>query len=271
MVQTLASRLVLLSADGVPERPLPMNRGRLVLGRSADCDVVLTDPQVSRHHAELRYDNGRWVLRDLGSTAGTTHSGRPLERPVELRHGDVIGLGPVHLRYEEDSAEPPTAIGRAVPAGVPHPRGVQPTVPPGRMDFGRIDGSGNDFVIGTQNNFHAARESFLREVAATRTRARAFVWLGVLLVVAGIGTALVVVSGFFSELSDAINSQTVTPPPGSPFDAELGGVPVIVVAAGLEFAGVLMIVIGIVLHVTATARRRDADRRYPVHPPARHR
>lgn len=270
MVQALPSRLVLLSANGVAERPVPMNRGRLALGRSADNDVVLTDPQVSRHHAELRNETGRWVLRDLGSTAGTTHSGRRLERPVVLRHGDVIGLGPVHLRYEEDGGEPPTVIGPAVPAGVPHPRPAQPTVPPGRMDFGRIDGSGNDFVIGTQNNYHA-RESFLREVAATRTRARAFIWLGVVLVVAGIGMALFVVSGFFSDLGDAIGSEQITDPPQSPFGEEVGGVPLMVIAAGLEVAGVLMIVIGIVLHVTATARRRDVDRRYPVHPPVRHR
>jgi len=268
MVQALASRLVLLSADGVPERPFPMNRERLVVGRSPDSDVVLAEPQVSRHHAELRNDHGRWVLRDLGSTAGTTRAGRLVDRPVVLHHGDVIGLGPVRLWFEEDSAEPPTTIGPAVRAGLPRPRPPEPTVPPGRMDFGPIAGSGNEFVIGTKN-FYEARQSFLRDVAATRTRARVLIWLGVVLMVAGIATVLVFMGNFFGQLTDAMGSVGETGT--SDFIDEPVDFRIAVAASGAEILGLLMIIIGTVLHVVATARRKDVDRKYPVTPRGRYR
>ena len=265
MVQAVASRLVLLDADGVPGRPVAMDRDVLVLGRSADSDVLLRDPQVSRHHAELRRDHGRWVLRDLGSTAGTTYDGRRLQRPVVLHHGDVIGLGPVHLRYEEDSAEPPTTIGSIPPVAVPRPRPPVPAAGIGVRDqqAGLINN-----VEGTQYNQYVQqvlqeRRSFMREVAATRTRARFSIWLGIAMVVAGLAVGFSVVGGSFSFLSDAFNSGGAVQPPTDFFGKEVGGVPLIVVAAALNSFGILLIVIGIVLHVVATARRKDVDRRLP--------
>lgn len=44
----------------------------LILGRRRDCDVVLSDPGVSRRHARLFFRDGSWVLEDLDSTNGTT-------------------------------------------------------------------------------------------------------------------------------------------------------------------------------------------------------
>jgi uncharacterized membrane protein YidH (DUF202 family) len=261
MVQVLASRLVLLDEDGDPERPLPMDRDRVVLGRSSENDVVLADPMVSRHHAEIRHDHGRWVLLDLGSTHGTTRNGQRLDHPVVLHHGDVIGLGPVQLRFEEAAEEAPTAL--------------HPPVPPSQRSY-RFEGievrdqhagGAINNVEGVQNNYvHQVlqeRRSFLREVAATRTRARIFVWLGLVLVVVGIAIALVVVGGLFSDIGEAFRSSGASGPPEDPFGVEIAGVPLIIVAAAIEIAGIVMIITGIVLHVTATARRKDIDRRLP--------
>jgi hypothetical protein len=262
MVQALASRLVLLGPNGVPERPFAMEHPRLVLGRSGDSDVVLTEPQVSRHHAEIRNDHGRWVLRDLGSTHGTTRNGDRIDRPVVLHHGDVIGLGPTYLRFEESSAEPPTMV-RPVPWSETPPR---PPVPRSGIEIDdQYAGSINN-VEGVQNNYVQQvlheRQSFLREVAATRTRARFFIWLGVLVMVAGIVTMLVVFGELFGGINDAFRSPEAGVPE-SPFGRELGGVPVVLIGGGAEVLGLLMIIIGVVLHVVATARRRDVDRRLP--------
>jgi len=42
------------------------------IGRSTDCDIVLADPSVSRHHAELsRIENNKWLLTDFHSKYGT--------------------------------------------------------------------------------------------------------------------------------------------------------------------------------------------------------
>jgi pSer/pThr/pTyr-binding forkhead associated (FHA) protein len=63
-----------------------------VIGRSSSCQLVLADDTVSRRHAELRIEDGRWLLRDLGSSNGTWVNGRPVVE-AEVRAGDTVHLG----------------------------------------------------------------------------------------------------------------------------------------------------------------------------------
>lgn len=74
---------------------------RMVLGRSRDCDVVLDDPNVSRHHAELRSQEAAWVIVDLGSTNGIMVNGRPVSQ-ASLEPGDEIAIGASRLSYERE-------------------------------------------------------------------------------------------------------------------------------------------------------------------------
>ena len=73
-----------------------------VIGRSSGADVVLTDGQVSKRHAELRQDGDGWLLTDLGSTNGTYLSGQRLapNLPVRLASGSVVRVGQTELRCE---------------------------------------------------------------------------------------------------------------------------------------------------------------------------
>jgi FhaA, N-terminal domain/FHA domain len=73
----------------------------VVLGRSRECEVVLADPNVSRKHAEVRWDGGRWVIADLGSTNGVKVNGRRVDR-AQLEPGDRITLGLTELTFELD-------------------------------------------------------------------------------------------------------------------------------------------------------------------------
>jgi two-component system, cell cycle response regulator len=68
------------------------NQTDLLVGRDQACDVVLSDPQVSRRHARLFFRDGRWVLQDLQSTNGSTVNGVSVGR-CELRPGDSLLLG----------------------------------------------------------------------------------------------------------------------------------------------------------------------------------
>lgn len=68
-----------------------------VLGRELDCDVVLSDPSVSRHHAVLRRDGRRWLLEDLGSTNGTRVNGSIVIGATRLVAGDCVELGSLSL------------------------------------------------------------------------------------------------------------------------------------------------------------------------------
>jgi pSer/pThr/pTyr-binding forkhead associated (FHA) protein len=70
-----------------------------LIGRSRRCDVVLTDPNVSRQHAELRLAGGQVVLRDLGSTNGTRVNRRAVTQVV-LQPGDRLEVGTTELLFE---------------------------------------------------------------------------------------------------------------------------------------------------------------------------
>jgi Protein of unknown function (DUF3662)/FHA domain len=70
------------------------------LGRSRQCDVVLSDPNVSRQHAEVRPRGGSWVLSDLGSTNGSSLNGRRINGPEVIKPGDEIELGTSIIRFE---------------------------------------------------------------------------------------------------------------------------------------------------------------------------
>jgi Protein of unknown function (DUF3662)/Inner membrane component of T3SS, cytoplasmic domain len=101
-----------LEAEGAPAdggRALLVGEGRrsvlsgdmLLIGRSRECEVVLADPNVSRKHAELRREGGRWVIADLGSTNGIKVNGRRVDR-APLEPGDRITLGLTELTFELD-------------------------------------------------------------------------------------------------------------------------------------------------------------------------
>jgi len=88
--------LASLTIDG---RRREVDTDRVVIGRAKDCDVQLTDPNVSRRHAELRRENGDYWIVDLGSTNGMEVNGRQLER-AQLESGDTITLGSTEIVFE---------------------------------------------------------------------------------------------------------------------------------------------------------------------------
>lgn len=87
------------------QRTFPLRGELIVLGRSPECDLQLPDPGVSRRHAQLRYEEGVFVLEDLGSTNGTLVNNVPVG-DRQLAPGDRIRLGNTTLVYERDE---PTA------------------------------------------------------------------------------------------------------------------------------------------------------------------
>jgi pSer/pThr/pTyr-binding forkhead associated (FHA) protein len=61
----------------------------------------MVDTGVSRHHAELRVEDGQVVLVDLGSTNGTLVNGQPVRR-VQLTEGTTVTLGRTTMVFHQD-------------------------------------------------------------------------------------------------------------------------------------------------------------------------
>jgi pSer/pThr/pTyr-binding forkhead associated (FHA) protein len=76
---------------------------RTVLGRSKDCDIQVSDPNVSRRHAEVRRDGGAFVLVDLDSTNGVEVGGKRVKR-LELQDGSRFTLGSTEIVFSEELA-----------------------------------------------------------------------------------------------------------------------------------------------------------------------
>lgn len=104
-MSTMISRFGGLFGAGAPEPSTLLaldwtaEPHELVIGRSSQCDIVVTDPTVSRRHARLILRDGKWILQDLASTNGSHLNGRRVGR-CELRPGDELYLGEARLTVD---------------------------------------------------------------------------------------------------------------------------------------------------------------------------
>ncbi|CAL9450118.1 hypothetical protein SUDANB120_02425 [Streptomyces sp. enrichment culture] len=120
-----------------------LHPGMIRIGRSADADVPLDDPDVSRLHCTVTVlPDGRVAVADLDSTNGTTLDGAEVgRRPVPLAPGALLRIGESTLRLVEGAAPPlplvPDLEGHLRPAGPapsagpagPAPAGHHPAAP----------------------------------------------------------------------------------------------------------------------------------------------
>ncbi len=116
----MTMRLIVQQAQGTVQT-LRLDRGLLTIGRGQDCDLVLPDTQVSRHHAELRRHGDQWLVVDLGSTNGTFVGGARL-RPNEacpLLPGTPVQIGDTQLTLEEEPSQPLASQGVSAPGRAP--------------------------------------------------------------------------------------------------------------------------------------------------------
>jgi len=92
--------VVMLDANG---KQHTVDKMSTLIGRSKDCDIRLTDPNVSRRHAELRQEGTAYWILDLGSTNGVTVNGRRQQR-AQLQNEDRITVGSTELVFRRSSA-----------------------------------------------------------------------------------------------------------------------------------------------------------------------
>jgi pSer/pThr/pTyr-binding forkhead associated (FHA) protein len=84
-----------LTVDGKSHE---LQKPSVVLGRSRDCDIRISDPNVSRRHAEIRQEGSNYWVVDLGSTNGIAVNGHALKR-ARLDHEDRITLGSTEVVF----------------------------------------------------------------------------------------------------------------------------------------------------------------------------
>lgn len=109
VVRRLASETASAASEDLAR--LTFDAPRIVLGRSASCDVRLPDASVSGRHASIRAGSGGYVIVDEGSTNGTKLNGQRLaaQAPRKLESGDVLMLGRIEVTVKLGAARTSTA------------------------------------------------------------------------------------------------------------------------------------------------------------------
>ncbi len=105
-----------LVLDRKPVHVYELNQPVIRIGRGESMDVLIDNVSVSRRHAEIRDENGTWVVRDLGSSNGTFLNGQRLVTEQRLHPGDEISFGKFSILFERALGDAPAAEPPAAPA-----------------------------------------------------------------------------------------------------------------------------------------------------------
>ena len=96
--QLTTPHLIVFFGEETWEVPLDGSE-RVTVGRSAENEVVIEHPSVSRHHAEVVRRHDSWLLRDLGSSNGTWFRGHRVEE-LALHEGDTFRAGQAQIVFK---------------------------------------------------------------------------------------------------------------------------------------------------------------------------
>jgi DNA-binding winged helix-turn-helix (wHTH) protein len=77
----------------------PFTEGAHIIGRGEDCELILSSPVVSRHHARLTVSHEDMVIEDLRSRNGTFVRGERISSPVALRDDDQVCFGNIAFYF----------------------------------------------------------------------------------------------------------------------------------------------------------------------------
>jgi anti-anti-sigma factor len=94
---SLPPLLLHIEAPGGSDLDRSFTSESVVVGRSEQADITVTDHSVSRRHARLFRQGRDWAVEDLGSRNGTLLNEQRLPAPAALKPGDVVRVGDTRL------------------------------------------------------------------------------------------------------------------------------------------------------------------------------
>ncbi|RZI53793.1 MAG: FHA domain-containing protein [Pseudonocardia sp.] len=245
-------RLVILHPPELAGTVLRLGPGRQLLGRGSSADLYLDDQHLSAMHAAIHNVSGHVTVEDLGSSNGTRIGGETLIGARPLRDGDIVTFGNIDARFEQTSGPRTVMLSRD---DIDRNRPSRVTYDIDRQSARQINNVGRD-------QFHSyiqQRESFMREIAASRTKARFVFWIGLFLTVGGgLGYAYFLVKAMGeANASFQTGTQPADFPPFGP-DTSLG-IPAGLICFMIALVGNILFFIGLIMWIVAAARARKVD------------
>jgi len=88
----------------VNRQMIPLSKLRTTLGRHLENDIVFHEDFLSRYHAEIIYEGGKYVVHDKQSTSGTFVNGKKIESCV-LNSGDLISFANINIMFVNNNSK----------------------------------------------------------------------------------------------------------------------------------------------------------------------
>jgi len=127
----MTSQFQLIMRTGpTPGAAFTLEGDQMTIGRDSTNEIVINDAEISRRHARLTFQGGKYVLEDLGSTNGTFVNGQRLAGPRVLKAGEVVSFGEQIVLVFEASTYDPAATVASPRAAAAIPSISRPVTPP---------------------------------------------------------------------------------------------------------------------------------------------
>jgi pSer/pThr/pTyr-binding forkhead associated (FHA) protein len=83
---------------------LPIKKNLVKIGRHPDNDLIINDPRISRFHAQVRFEDGQFMVYDMDAKFGTYVNSELIEKCVVVS-GDTISLANTPLLFINRSSD----------------------------------------------------------------------------------------------------------------------------------------------------------------------
>ena len=126
----MVSQFQLIMRSGpTPGAAFTLEGDQIDVGRDSTNEIVINDAEISRRHARLTFQGGKYVLEDLGSTNGTFVNGQRLAGPRVLKPGEVVSFGEqIVMIFEATSYDAGATV--VSPRAAPVPAASRPVMQP---------------------------------------------------------------------------------------------------------------------------------------------
>lgn len=104
-------KIQLVVAQGVHSgKVIPVTSTQFIIGRDPQCNLRPASPSVSKQHCGIFVRGGKVVVKDYGSTNGTTVNGESVQGERELSNDDHLKIGPLEFKIQILTAAPPSTV-----------------------------------------------------------------------------------------------------------------------------------------------------------------
>lgn len=135
----MAGKFQLIMRSGpTPGAIYPLDGDLITVGRDSSNTIQINDAEISRRHALLEHQGGKYLIKDAGSTNGTHVNGQRLAAPYVLKPGDVVSFGEgLVLVYESSDFDPGATVATSRGA-VQQARAAVPSPAPAQAYAGQM-------------------------------------------------------------------------------------------------------------------------------------